>query len=300
MLWLHCGSLSPSQLVSDVDPSVKNGAELLDRLLKDIVTEQASTYVSLANYSEEEDEDYSLMSAREIREKVRQRDGSPSRPAPPSSAPKPPPRAFSLSRFIPLLQERFAVLDPFTRTFLISWLIVLDSVPELELISYLPEFLGGLLAYLGDPTPEVRNGAEGLLRDMLGETREVREIEVDRLAAKREKWAREVERKRRRPSEAKTVTVTDTDNGGDDAGAEHGGKGTPTPRSSGQKGKPGRADDYALADSDDEYEEEVDGSQEWIPGQGVKIDYPAVVEILTETVSFPGAPVTSPVEYNTT
>ncbi|BGP22048.1 vacuole-associated enzyme activator complex component Vac14 [Rhodotorula toruloides] len=277
-----------AKLVSDVDPSVKNGAELLDRLLKDIVTEQASTYVSLANYDEAEDEDYSLMSAREIREKVRQRDGSPSRSAPsgPLAAPKPPPRALSLSRFIPLLQERFAVLDPFTRTFLISWLIVLDSVPELELISYLPEFLGGLLAYLGDPTPEVRNGAEGLLRDMLGETREVREIEVDRLAAKKEKWAMEVERKKRRPSEAKTVTVTDTDIGGDIAGAEHGGKGTPTPRSSAQKGE-GHADDYALADSDDEYEEEVDGSQEWIPGQGVKIDYPAVVEILTETVSFP-------------
>ncbi|BGO88749.1 hypothetical protein NBRC10512_005198 [Rhodotorula toruloides] len=277
-----------AKLVSDVDPSVKNGAELLDRLLKDIVTEQASTYVSLANYSEEEDEDYSLMSAREIREKVRQRDGSPSRSAPSApSAIKPPSRAFSLSRFIPLLQERFAVLDPFTRTFLISWLIVLDSVPELELISYLPEFLGGLLAYLGDPTPEVRNGAEGLLRDMLCETREVREIEVDRLLAKREKWAKEVDRKRRRPSEAKTVTVTDTDNGGDDAGAEQGGKGTPTPRSGGQKVESGRADDYALADSDEEYEEEVDGSQEWIPGQGVKIDYPAVVEILAETVSFP-------------
>lgn len=235
------------------------------------------------------------MSAREIREKVRQRDGSPSRSAPSApSAIKPPSRAFSLSRFIPLLQERFAVLDPFTRTFLISWLIVLDSVPELELISYLPEFLGGLLAYLGDPTPEVRNGAEGLLRDMLCETREVREIEVDRLLAKREKWAKEVDRKRRRPSEAKTVTVTDTDNGGDDAGAEQGGKGTPTPRSGGQKVESGRADDYALADSDEEYEEEVDGSQEWIPGQGVKIDYPAVVEILAETVSFPGAPVSSP------
>ena len=54
-------------------------------------------------------------------------------------------KAFSLANFIPLLSERIYVLSPFTRSFLVSWITVLDSVPELELISYLPEFLDGLL-----------------------------------------------------------------------------------------------------------------------------------------------------------
>lgn len=54
-------------------------------------------------------------------------------------------RAFSLARFIPLLSDRIYVLSPFTRSFLVSWITVLDSVPELELITYLPEFLDGLL-----------------------------------------------------------------------------------------------------------------------------------------------------------
>ncbi|MDN8960536.1 hypothetical protein Q0P93_14720, partial [Staphylococcus aureus] len=54
-------------------------------------------------------------------------------------------KAFSLAHFIPLLKERIYVLNPFTRSFLVTWITVLDSVPELELISYLPEFLDGLL-----------------------------------------------------------------------------------------------------------------------------------------------------------
>jgi hypothetical protein len=54
-------------------------------------------------------------------------------------------RAFSLPRFIPLLSDRIYVVSPFTRSFLVSWISVLDSVPELELITYLPHFLDGLL-----------------------------------------------------------------------------------------------------------------------------------------------------------
>ena len=54
-------------------------------------------------------------------------------------------KAFSLEHFIPLLSERIYVLSPFTRSYLVSWITVLDSVPELELITYLPDFLDGLL-----------------------------------------------------------------------------------------------------------------------------------------------------------
>lgn len=57
-----------------------------------------------------------------------------------------PRKAFSLARFIPLLQERIYVVSPFTRSYLVSWITVLDSVPELELVSYLPDFLDGLLS----------------------------------------------------------------------------------------------------------------------------------------------------------
>ena len=101
-----------------------------------------------------------------------------------------PHRAFSLPRFIPLLSDRIYVVSPFTRSFLVSWISVLDSVPELELITYLPHFLDGLLyvsafipipfpsyleprKYLSDPTEDVRIAAENQLAEFLREIREV-------------------------------------------------------------------------------------------------------------------------------
>ena len=54
-------------------------------------------------------------------------------------------KAFSLARFIPLLSERIYVISPYARMHLISWLMVLDSVPDLELVAWLPEFLDGIL-----------------------------------------------------------------------------------------------------------------------------------------------------------
>lgn len=131
-------NLSNSQLAADSELSVKNGAELLDRLLKDIVAETASVYIPL--YPETE-------RVRDEREDPRgvlvsYPDGISDQDNPGRK------KAFSLAHFIPLLRERIYVLSPFTRSYLVSWINVLDSVPELELISYLPEFLDGLLYVL--------------------------------------------------------------------------------------------------------------------------------------------------------
>ena len=120
-----------SQLAADSELSVKNGAELLDRLLKDIVAESASVYIPL--YPETE----KVRDERDERDEIQgvlvslPQDGTK--------------KAFSLAHFIPLLRERIYVVSPFTRSYLVSWINVLDSVPELELITYLPEFLDGLL-----------------------------------------------------------------------------------------------------------------------------------------------------------
>jgi vacuole morphology and inheritance protein 14 len=110
---------------------------LLDRLLKDIVAETASVYVPQFQETSEK--------ARELRGE-----------SPGIVVPHPDDiasgadinearRAFSLKGFIPLLADRIYVISPFTRSFLVSWITVLDSVPELELVTYLPEFLDGLL-----------------------------------------------------------------------------------------------------------------------------------------------------------
>ena len=120
------------QLAADSVLSVKNGAELLDRLLKDIVAESASVYIPL--YPETE----------KVRDERDERDEIQGVLVPLSSQDGIK-KAFSLAHFIPLLRERIYVVSPFTRSYLVSWINVLDSVPELELITYLPEFLDGLL-----------------------------------------------------------------------------------------------------------------------------------------------------------
>ncbi|KAJ3894186.1 vacuolar protein 14 C-terminal Fig4p binding-domain-containing protein [Lentinula edodes] len=237
-----------SKLAADSELSVKNGAELLDRLLKDIVAESASVYIPIHAESEKPyNESQGVLVPH---------------PVDPYSAKK----AFSLAHFIPLLRERIYVVSPFTRSYLVSWITVLDSVPELELISYLPEFLEGLLKYLSDPTEDVRVATEVLLADFL---REIRDVTVVRRRS--EKLAKS------------THTVGDTESIVPSEGGQTEHSITDSPE---------RA--VFLADHDDtqypdsEYKEDrasdfdVRDAGSWVPGQGVKIDFPSIVEILIE------------------
>src|SRR5277367_5554225 len=143
------------QLAADSELSVKNGAELLDRLIKDIVSESAATYVSVLHTLD----DTPVESDKDDRE------GS-----------FDPPMAFSLERFIPLLKERIFVLNPFTRIFLVGWITLLDSIPDLELVSYLPEFLGGLFKFLSDPNRDVHVATSGALERFLSEIKRISRI----------------------------------------------------------------------------------------------------------------------------
>ena len=130
------------QLAADVETSVKNGAELLDRLLKDIVAESAPIYFPQFAETEkvrrqnQESHSYGLgiMVQSPVDDDAEKR-----------TVPIPQQKAFSLAHFMPLLSERIYVISPFTRSYLVSWITVLDSVPDLELVSFLPEFLDGLL-----------------------------------------------------------------------------------------------------------------------------------------------------------
>uniref|UniRef100_A0A671PRK8 Protein VAC14 homolog n=1 Tax=Sinocyclocheilus anshuiensis TaxID=1608454 RepID=A0A671PRK8_9TELE len=107
-----------SKLAADPDPNVKSGSELLDRLLKDIVTES---------------------------------------------------NKFDLVAFVPLLRERIYSNNQYARQFIISWIHVLESVPDINLLDYLPEFLDGLFHILGDSSKEIRRMCEVVLGEFLKE-----------------------------------------------------------------------------------------------------------------------------------
>lgn len=89
-----------SLLVPDQDAAVRSGSELLDRLLKDIMSESS--------------------------------------------------QLFDLDAFVPLLRERIYPKHSSGKQFIISWISILNVVPEINLVVYLPELLDGLFQMLDD------------------------------------------------------------------------------------------------------------------------------------------------------
>ncbi|PWA67056.1 hypothetical protein CTI12_AA319850 [Artemisia annua] len=106
------------KLSADSDPNVQNAAHLLDRLVKDIVSESDQ---------------------------------------------------FSVEEFIPMLRERMNVLNPHVRQFLVGWITVLDSVPDIDMLGFLPDFLDGLFNMLSDPSRDIRQQADSALSEFLQE-----------------------------------------------------------------------------------------------------------------------------------
>ncbi|KAL8258228.1 hypothetical protein R6Q59_030269 [Mikania micrantha] len=119
------------KLSADLDPNVQRAAHLLDRLVKDIVTESDQ---------------------------------------------------FSIEEFIPLLRERMNVLNPYVRQFLVGWITVLDSVPDIDMLGFLPDFLDGLFNMLSDSSHEIRQQADSALSEFLQEIKNSPSVDYGRMA----------------------------------------------------------------------------------------------------------------------
>lgn len=74
-----------------------------------------------------------------------------------------PVKAFSVQKFIPFLRRRIYSHHPAERLYVMSWIGLLDSIPEFNLVWYLPEYMDGLIRVLGDPNQPVRANARLLL-----------------------------------------------------------------------------------------------------------------------------------------
>ncbi|KAA3453297.1 protein VAC14-like protein isoform X1 [Gossypium australe] len=119
------------KLSADSDANVQSAAHLLDKLVKDIVTESDQ---------------------------------------------------FSIEEFIPLLRERMNVLNPYVRQFLVGWITVLDSVPEIDMLGFLPDFLDGLFNMLSDSSREIRQQADSALSEFLLEIKNSPSVDYGRMA----------------------------------------------------------------------------------------------------------------------
>lgn len=151
---------------ADSENSVRGAAELLDRLIKDIVAERASSYVSVVNNGPQDVPP--SITGDVVTGNVYQ-----------NEYPQDNTLAFSLPNFIPLLTERIYAINPDTRVFLVDWLKVLLNTPGLELISFLPSFLGGLFTFLGDSHKDVRTATHALLDLLLHEVDRVTTLQSE-------------------------------------------------------------------------------------------------------------------------
>jgi len=121
-------------LITDVDQDVKNGAQHLNRLIEDIVTDT-------------------------------QKDKSSSSSSKSSSS------AFDLKAFIPMLTNRIRVINPFIRQLILGWIHLLQNKPTTNLIAFLPQFLDGLLQMLAETSQDIRGKADLCLADFLKDLR---------------------------------------------------------------------------------------------------------------------------------
>ncbi|URE13240.1 hypothetical protein MUK42_23483 [Musa troglodytarum] len=76
---------------------------------------------------------------------------------------------FSLDEFVPLLRERMDIINPHVRQFLLGWITVLNNVPDMDMLCFLPDYLDGLFYMLSDSSHEVRQQAHYALSEFLQE-----------------------------------------------------------------------------------------------------------------------------------
>jgi vacuole morphology and inheritance protein 14 len=150
------------------------------------------------------------------------------------------------------LKERIHVINPFTRTFLVGWITLLDSIPDLELVSYLPEFLGGLFKFLSDPNRDVHVATQGALERFLSEIKRISRI----------KRGIEESRKSRSDGKRKRSGSMDSEN-------------SVAPDAVGDD-ESGTGDDKDASSDDD-----------WVPGQDVQVNHKDILEILTANLDSP-------------
>lgn len=274
-------------LVSDSESSVKNAADILDRLVKDIVSAKATNYVSILQQQQESQIRSNLVDAQGNAIQVNE--------------PQDPSKAFSLPKFVPTLLERMYTTDPFTKKFLLSWLELFDDIPSLELVRFLPEFLKPLIQFLFNNSPtDIRSETENLLNVFLEEIKYITKIKIDarkkELANKKTKQAEldaNVKKDKQEHGSPNlklhdTESAIDEDSGADDEASIKSDDTTIVrrPLASGLTTKPTEGHNKIEVSGSDAKEEHEE-NEEVTLGQDIFIDYEKIILILLSFLKSP-------------
>ena len=64
-------------------------------------------------------------------------------------------------------QKHIKRTKPYIRQLLVGWITVLDAVPDINMLDYLPDFLEGLFNMLSDGNREIKQSADNALSEFL-------------------------------------------------------------------------------------------------------------------------------------
>lgn len=262
-------------LVTDTVSSVKNAADILDRLIKDIVSAKSTNYVSILQQQEHANNEIksNVVDSQGVAIQVNQIQDVQ--------------KAFSLPRFIPTLLERMYTTDPFAKKFLIGWMELFDDIPSLELITFVPNLLEPLIKFLMNKCPsDVRIETQNLLNNFLKEIKAISKVKFE---VKKRQMISELEKKhekaKHQSQEEAESSPTPEDLSEDikdielKAGDEHSIKSNDTTLI-----RKNENNDEAIVDSDS-YSD--DGSI-FLSGQDIFIDFPKIFDILLSFLRVPG------------
>lgn len=85
---------------------------------------------------------------------------------------------FAVDSFIPLLQKYLKISNPYIRQLLLGWITALDTVPDIDMVKRLPDFLDGVYNMLSDNNKEIRESADKCLAEFLLEVKETDNVDV--------------------------------------------------------------------------------------------------------------------------
>jgi vacuole morphology and inheritance protein 14 len=163
-------------------------------------------------------------------------------------------------------------MNPFTRMFLVSWITLLDSIPDLELVTYLPDFLGGLFKFLSDSNQDVHTATQVALDKFLAEIKKIARL-------------------KRGIAESRRSQVDEGPKRSDSMAGSDISPGSPPDSASGRLSpRKSRDPNAESGESGDEHTESstigddtstsADGEEDWIPGQDVQVDHNKILDIL--------------------
>ncbi|CAI5967289.1 unnamed protein product [Closterium sp. NIES-64] len=140
------------------DPNVQSATHPLDCLVKDIVT--VSDQFSIGEFIPLLRAHMSVLNPLFLPRRLDHCCPVPHTLRLPLSCPIP-----FIEEFIPLLRAHMSVLNPFVQQFLVGWITVLDSVPDIDMLGFLPDLLDvGWITVL-DSVPDI--DMLGFLPDLL-------------------------------------------------------------------------------------------------------------------------------------